>query len=88
MSAPSIKRLFIDLMVKNKSLQKQLNELHERWHDYCFKDEFVCDLISEKNIRLEIEQRQTWKAIQQCRETLSREDIESFKEELKEALAG
>jgi hypothetical protein len=60
-----------DLIARNEALRLRLDELHRRWHDYCFKDPFVCDLISEKSVDIEMEISKNERAIREIEEAFA-----------------
>jgi hypothetical protein len=66
-----VSELLKDLIEQREALQTQCLEIRKKWDEYLFIDEFICDLLVEKNCKLQLELLRIEKAITQCKGALA-----------------
>jgi hypothetical protein len=62
--------LLKDLIEQREALQAQCLAIRKKWDEYIFVDEFISDLLVEKNCELQLELLRIQKAIQQCKKAV------------------
>ena len=63
--------LLKDLIKQKEALQTQCLEIRKKWDEYLFVDEFITNLLVEKNCELQLELLRIEKAITQCKGALA-----------------
>lgn len=76
-----MKEMFFDLVKQNKNLRLKLNKLNEKYNQYCFEDQFVCDIILEEYRRTEEKMKKVALAIQSARNIITKEELKAWKAE-------
>lgn len=64
-------QLYKDLLERQVKLEDRLKAVGAKWNEYIFVDEFICDLLVDEKIRLEMDLRKTAKAIQEIEERMA-----------------
>jgi hypothetical protein len=63
--------LIKDLIDQREALQMQCLAIRKKWDEYIFVDEFISNLLVEKNCELQLELLRIQKAIKQCKGALA-----------------